>query len=129
MNLTKNILNTNDEISFDPTPKLKSSPIPIKFIPFNADDKNCIYCEEEYVYTFFRTQKYCRKCLSCYLTNITDNNIYLDVYYTTNFECIEHGIRTKELQVIQEVLCFKQILVTDISYPYHDNLYKIYTMS
>ncbi|GBB90454.1 hypothetical protein RclHR1_01740031 [Rhizophagus clarus] len=29
----------NDENTFDPTPKLKSSPIPIKFISFNVNDK------------------------------------------------------------------------------------------
>ena len=37
------IVNANDENSFDPTPRLKSSPIPIKFISFNRSDENCIY--------------------------------------------------------------------------------------
>ena len=34
----------NNENSFDPTPKLKSSPVPISFVSFNRDDNNCIYC-------------------------------------------------------------------------------------
>ncbi|GBC38068.2 kinase-like domain-containing protein [Rhizophagus irregularis DAOM 181602=DAOM 197198] len=36
---------TNDD-SLDPTPKLKSSPVPISFISFNRDDENCIRCEK-----------------------------------------------------------------------------------
>jgi hypothetical protein len=52
------------------------------------------------------------------INDITDNNIYLDVYiYTTDLECSEHEIsRTKVPQSIQEccrnclkILCFKQI--------------------
>src|SRR6266542_2141421 len=106
----------NDENSFDPTPKLKSSPVPIFFVSFNRYDYKCIYCGEEYMETS-SYQKYCKKCLSCYLTNITDNDIYLDVYlYTEDLECNEHEIiRTKVSQNIQEfrncstILCFKQI--------------------
>jgi hypothetical protein len=121
MDLIK-LLKTND----NPTPKLKSSPIPIKFISFNHYDKECIYCGEEYIdVTFINAQKYCKKCLSCYLTNITDNNIYLDVYFTMNSECIEHEIKTKEPQVIQEccknclkVVCFKQIFAYEFSFSF-----------
>ena len=55
------IVNANDENSFDPTPRLKSSPIPIKFIPFNWNDKNCIYCGEKYIKALFCSwQKYCK---------------------------------------------------------------------
>ncbi|UZO14416.1 uncharacterized protein OCT59_005873 [Rhizophagus irregularis] len=114
---------TNDD-SFDPTPKLKSSPVPISFISFNINDKNCIRCDDIYTVTSYTgtlqqdRQKYCKKCLSGYLTNITDKNIYLDVYiFTRNLECNEHEIsRTKEPQNIQEccrncleILCFKQM--------------------
>src|ERR1700733_3836585 len=90
------LVNTNYcESSFDPTPKLKSSPVPILFVSFNWVDDKCIYCGEEYIKTPFyfyenyvkRNQKYCKKCLSSYLTNITDINTYLDVYlYTRNSE-------------------------------------------
>ncbi|CAB5145599.1 unnamed protein product [Rhizophagus irregularis] len=112
------IVNTNDENSFDPTPILKSSPIPIKFISFNKNDENCIYCGEKYIMTLLCWQKYCQKCLSSYINDINDNNIYLDVYiYTMDLECNKHEIsRTKVPQSIQEccgncvkILCFKQI--------------------
>ena len=77
------------ESSFDPTPKLKSSPVPILFFSFNWEDDKCIYCGEEYILTPFyfyeechfgikRHQKYCKKCLLSYLTNITDKNTYMD---------------------------------------------------
>jgi hypothetical protein len=114
------LANTNDENSFDPTPKLKSSPIPINFISFNWDDNNCISCGEYFDWTYYCLQKYCKKCLSSYLTNIIDNNIYLDVYiFSKNLECSEHEIsRAKEPQNIQEccsncleILLFKQISV------------------
>ncbi|CAB4410361.1 unnamed protein product [Rhizophagus irregularis] len=104
---------------FDPTPKLKSSPIPINFIPFdNRKNVYCIFCGEYYNRaTFSIEQKYCKNCLSRYLINITDNNMYLDAYYAMDLECSEHEIRTNEPQVIQEccrnclkVLCFKQML-------------------
>src|SRR5215469_6240729 len=91
--------------SFDPTPKLKSSPVPILFVSFNWEDVNCICCGEEYIGTLFTfNQKYCKKCLSSYLTNLTDINIYLDVcLYTKNLGCNEHEIsRTNEPQNIQE---------------------------
>ncbi|PKY27234.1 kinase-like protein [Rhizophagus irregularis] len=111
------LLKLNDENSFDPTPKLKSSPVPIFFVSFNCDDKNCFHCGEEY--TEMTIYRYCKKCLSYYLTNITDtNNIYLDVHlFTKELECNKHEIsRTKVPQNIQEccrncltILCFKQI--------------------
>ncbi|PKY21309.1 hypothetical protein RhiirB3_524926, partial [Rhizophagus irregularis] len=114
MELTK-ILNYD---SFDPTPKLKSSPVPISFVSFNRDDPNCIHCGDKYVRTACK-QYYCKKCLSYYLANITDNNLYLDVsVLTENLECGEHKISmTKEPQNIQEccrnclgIFCFKQLL-------------------
>ncbi|GET61706.1 kinase-like domain-containing protein [Rhizophagus irregularis DAOM 181602=DAOM 197198] len=108
------IINTNDKNSFDPTPRLKSSPIPIKFISFNWRDINCIYCGEKYIDTLFVSQKYCKKCLSRYINDMTNNNIYLDVYITTmDLECSEHEIsRTNVPQSIGNcvrILCFKQI--------------------
>ncbi|GBB98678.1 hypothetical protein RclHR1_00330005 [Rhizophagus clarus] len=125
------LVNTNNENSFDPTPRLKSSPIPIKFISFNGSDENCVYCGEKYIEALFSReyidnyyrlkyykQKYCKKCLSSYIDDITDNNMYLDVdIYTMDSECSEHEIsKTKVPQCIQEccrnclrILCFKQI--------------------
>src|SRR6266496_5864261 len=99
----------NDKNSFDPTPKLKSSPVPILFVSFNREDENCIHCGDKYTKVLFCdqkycNQKYCKKCLSHYLTNITDKSIYLDVYvFTKDLECSEHEIsRSKEPQNIQE---------------------------
>src|SRR5688572_18920258 len=91
------LANTNDENSFDPTPRLKSSPIPIKFISFNSEDKNCVYCGEEYIETVLcPDQKYCKKCLLSYINDITDKNTYLDVYiYTKDLECSDHKINTR----------------------------------
>ncbi|UZO07148.1 uncharacterized protein OCT59_027445 [Rhizophagus irregularis] len=110
------IVNTNDENSFDPTPRLKSSPIQIKFISFNVNDENCVYCGEKYIKALLSYQYYCQKCLSRYINDITENDIYLDVHYTMDLECSEHEIsRTKIPQSIQEccgncvrILCFKQ---------------------
>jgi hypothetical protein len=112
------LVKLNEENSFDPTPKLKSSPVPIFFISFNENDDNCIQCGEEYTLTLIHSQKYCKKCLSNYLINITDNNMYLDVYLLTeDLECNEHEIsKTKVPQNIQEccrncltIIFFKQI--------------------
>ncbi|GET64085.1 kinase-like domain-containing protein [Rhizophagus irregularis DAOM 181602=DAOM 197198] len=113
MELTKKL----NYVSFDPTPKLKSSPVPILFVSFNMNDLNCIHCGDEYVKTVCE-QYYCKKCLLYYLANITDNNLYLDIYVLTeNLECGEHEISmTKEPQNIQKccknclgIFCFKQI--------------------
>ncbi|CAB5145956.1 unnamed protein product [Rhizophagus irregularis] len=113
------LANTKNEKFFDPTPRLKSSPIPIKFISFNKFDLNCIYCGEKYFETLLcHDQKYCKKCLSRYINDITDDNIYLDIYYIMALECNQHEIsKTKVPQSIQEccrncirVLCFKQII-------------------
>src|ERR1043166_5784534 len=119
------LVNANDENSFDPTPKLKSSPIPTLFVHFNWNDQKCFHCGNEYTETLFYYQKYCKTCLSRYITEITDNNMYLDMsIYTTNLECSDHEMRDKELliQNIQEwyeicsgVSCFKQI------HTYHQN--------
>ncbi|GBB98720.1 hypothetical protein RclHR1_00330047 [Rhizophagus clarus] len=122
--------NEIDHIKFlflSPTPKLKPSLIPIKFISFNENDYNCDYCGEEYTKALFSMsqgcrQRYCKKCLSSYLTNITEINIYLDIrIFTRNLKCNEHEISgTKESQNIQEccrncldILFFKQIPVDD----------------
>src|SRR6266516_7280260 len=128
------LVKTIDENSFDPTPKLKSSPIPISFVSFNNDDRNCINCGDNYDVVLLYQQKYCKKCLSRYLANITDNNIYLDVYYTMNIECSEHEIsRTKEPQNIQEccrhcleILFFKQIPAYYINYDTSGPYYNLY---
>jgi hypothetical protein len=124
-------VSTIEENSFDPTPRLKSSPIPIKFISFNKDDENCICCGEKYIQSLLSyKQKYCKKCLSSYINDTTDYNLYLDVL--VDLECSDHEInKTKVPQSIQEccgdlkILSFKQIL-EDHSTPggKYDKVYK-----
>ena len=53
-------MNTNNENSFDPTPKLKSSPVPILFISFNYIENYCNYCGNAYSETLVLKQKYCK---------------------------------------------------------------------
>src|SRR5581483_10811016 len=97
-------LNTNNENSFDPTPKLKSSLLPILFVPFNKDDRNCFHCGDEYTLTLFYDQKYCKKCLSRYIVDTTDNNICLDMcIYTTNLKCDEHEMSRNKESLIQNI--------------------------
>src|SRR5256885_806297 len=85
------LVNTNSENSFDPTPKLKSSPVPILFISFNNDEDKCSYCGNKYSKTLQLKQKYCKNCLFWYIKYTTDDNIYLDVrIVTNNTRCIEH---------------------------------------
>ncbi|CAB5186029.1 unnamed protein product [Rhizophagus irregularis] len=125
--------NTDDEYSFDLTPKLKSSPIKILFVSFNESDKKCIYCGEEYIKTIFCRQKYCKKCASCYITDIKYNNIYLDLnLYIENLKCCENERSgTYEPQNIQEccrncleILYFKQIPVRYSYKSKYRNLYE-----
>ena len=107
--------------SFDPTPKLKSSPVPISFIPFinNCKDK-CDCCGFKFSKTY-SGQKYCKNGLTSYIKNLTDNNTYLDVRIsTTNIQCSEHEPRNSNFYThnIQDwcVICsrifhFKQMVV------------------
>ncbi|PKC09516.1 kinase-like protein [Rhizophagus irregularis] len=96
----------------DPSPKLKSSPIPILFISFNEKDNNCLNCEGEYIWTPFCSQKYCKKCFSLYITDINNNSdVYLDVYL---LGCNKHkiiGITNIEecCRNCLKILYFKQI--------------------
>ncbi|EXX67400.1 Cdc15p [Rhizophagus irregularis DAOM 197198w] len=129
------LANTKNEKFFDPTPRLKSSPIPIKFISFNKFDLNCIYCGEKYIETLLcHDQKYCKKCLSRYINDITDDNIYLDIYYTMVLEySVHHEIsKTKVPQKCCRnyrncirILYFKQIIGSFNEYPTNNNVINI----
>ncbi|PKC72099.1 hypothetical protein RhiirA1_438458 [Rhizophagus irregularis] len=52
---------------------LKSSSIPISFIPFNKNKDNCD-CGNKYSKTLLFNQKYCKKCISGYIKLILNNN-------------------------------------------------------
>lgn len=67
----------------DPTPKLEFSPVPILFLPFNNEKLKCSNCGNEYSTTYLYKKKYCKQCLSSYIENIADNNIYFDVKIIT----------------------------------------------
>ena len=75
-------MDTSDENSFDPTPKLTSNPIPVLFIPLNHNESKCNYCESKYSVTQL-LQKYCKSCLFQYIKLTTGSNTadtYLDVH-------------------------------------------------
>jgi hypothetical protein len=120
-------MDKNDN-SFDPTPRLKSSPVPILFIPFNNDEYKCNYCENEYSKTLKFEQKYCKNCLFLYIKDTTaaGNNTCLDVnIITNNSQCIEHeGIRnnfyTTNIQewceCCSEVSYFRQVIPNTSSF-------------
>ena len=76
---------------FDATPKLRSSPERILFIPFNNEKSKC-NCGNTFSITLSYKQKYCKICLSSYIKSVIDNNTYLDVHVNTNGDanCIEH---------------------------------------
>jgi hypothetical protein len=114
------LINKNND-SFDPTPRLKSSPIPAFFIPFKNNEEKCNYCENKYSVTLEFKQKYCKNCFLKYIKCTMDNNIYLDVYINTSKtnECIKHEvISTKNVQewceYCSEVLYFRQIVPNDL---------------
>src|SRR5581483_8799296 len=89
---------------FDPTPKLKSSPLPILFISFNECDVKCFHCENKYTKTLFFGQRYCKKCLSRYIADTTDNNICLDMcIYTMKLDCNEHEMSRNKGSLIRNI--------------------------
>ncbi|PKY29537.1 kinase-like protein [Rhizophagus irregularis] len=104
--------NINNENSFDPTPKLKSSPIPIKFVSFNHEDIKCINCGENYIKAHFYWQYYCKKCLISYLNEVTDNNLYLDVYYTMKVKCDEHEISQIKVPKTNQECCGNCLIIS-----------------
>jgi hypothetical protein len=100
-------LTTSMENSFDPTPRLISSPIKILFVSF---DINKITCDCGNMYTTTSLlQRYCNNCYSEYIKNITNfGNLsaYLDI--NTNHD---------------ETLYFKQIVT---NYSFHFNIHNTY---
>ncbi|CAB5212012.1 unnamed protein product [Rhizophagus irregularis] len=119
---------TNNE---DPTPKLKSSPIPILFIPFNNKDNKCNYCGNKYSKTLLFSQKYCKKCLFKFIKDtIGDNATYLDVHISKNeTRCIEHeaDLCTGNIQEwcihCSEISYFKQV-ISPLSFPKYNRILK-----
>jgi hypothetical protein len=113
--------NTNND---DPTPKLKSSPVPILFIPFSNKDNECNYCGNKYSMTPLFGQMYCKECLFKFIKDTTDDHAtYLDVHISKkNGRCIGHltDICTGNIQEwckhCSNIVHFKQI-ITSLSFP------------
>jgi hypothetical protein len=113
-----------DNNTFDPTPRLKSSPVPALFIPFKNNENKCNYCGIEYSKTIEFEQKYCKNCLFWYIKYTTGTNTYLDAYIVTNSnaQCIEHkanrnNFSTTNIQewceYCSEISYFKQAIPAD----------------
>ncbi|CAB5189617.1 unnamed protein product [Rhizophagus irregularis] len=123
--------------SFDPTPRLKSCPVPILFIPFNKDENTCNYCGDEYSETL-KFQKYCKNCFTSYIkniTNITDNNnnTHLDVHINTKNACKKHKKTRNKFHTVNikewcehcsEISWFVQVPSNDILFNYRYNSLK-----
>ncbi|RGB33782.1 kinase-like domain-containing protein [Rhizophagus diaphanus] len=113
-------MNTDND-PFDPTPNLKSSPVPVLFIPFKNNEEKCNYCGNEYSKSLKYDQKYCKNCLFWYVQYITGNNKYLDAHIiTNNSQCIKHKATRNDFYTtnIQEwceycskILYFIQVVV------------------
>ncbi|CAB5217525.1 unnamed protein product [Rhizophagus irregularis] len=134
---------------------LKSSSIPISFIPFNKNKDNCD-CGNKYSKTLLFNQKYCKKCISGYIKLILNNNdnitpsidqlhnfylfkwVIIDVIiYTDNsIVCNNHEDKDFDKYEIQEfrgwcencskILYFKQVISDYLPSPSHiDNNCKL----
>jgi hypothetical protein len=121
--------------SFDSTPRLKSSPVPVLFIPFKNDEKKCNYCGIEYSNTIKFKQKYCKNCLFWYIKYTIGNNTCLDTCIVTNnvqcivYEANRNNFSTMNIQewceYCSEVLYFRQITPNTLSFC--KNLFSICT--
>ncbi|GBC28526.2 kinase-like domain-containing protein [Rhizophagus irregularis DAOM 181602=DAOM 197198] len=112
-------MNTDND-PFDPTPNLKSSPVPVLFIPFKNNEDKCNCCGTEYSKSLKYDQKYCKVCLFWHIQYITGNNTYLDVLISTNnSQCIKHKATRNDFyttniqewcEYCSEILYFTQVV-------------------
>src|SRR4051812_44425250 len=109
-------METNNKNFFDPTPRLKFSPIPILFIPFNINDSKCNVCGNDYSKTLLYEQKYCKKCLAMYIkdtANNEDNDTYLDIHINNDKQGTSCNVQ--EWREYSEISYFKQIFTSFFS--------------
>jgi hypothetical protein len=122
-----------DNNTFDPTPRLKSSPVPVFFIPFMNNENKCNYCGVEYSKTIEFEQKYCKNCLFWYVKYTTGNNTYLDVHIiTNNSQCTEHEVNRNNFctmniqewcEYCSEISYFRQVVPnTSLFYNFYKSL-------
>ncbi|PKY59770.1 hypothetical protein RhiirA4_482787 [Rhizophagus irregularis] len=109
------IILTSIKNFFEPTSKLKSSPIQISFVPFNINKSVCD-CGNVYSETIL-LQKFCKNCLFVYIKNIKNFDAYLDIHYKKHL-----GIE-EQFEILSEGLYFKQI-ITNHSLLFYDKLYE-----
>ncbi|CAB5182280.1 unnamed protein product [Rhizophagus irregularis] len=115
-----------DNNTFDPTPRLKSSPVPVLFIPFKNDENMCNYCGDKYSVTLKFKQKYCKNCLFLYIKDTKGNDTYLDTYIiTNNAQCIKHEVNRNNFNTMNiqewceycsEVSYFRQVIPNTLSF-------------
>ncbi|GBB97731.1 hypothetical protein RclHR1_03050020 [Rhizophagus clarus] len=103
----------NNENSFEPTPRLKSSPTEILFVPFSMYKIRCD-CGNKYSDASL-SQKYCKNCLYKYIEKVHNFSIHLDIHSG------EHLHVNNIANNLPESLYFKQIvnnhsLIHDKSY-------------
>ncbi|PKY54999.1 hypothetical protein RhiirA4_474168 [Rhizophagus irregularis] len=98
---------------FDPTPRLKSSYMPIWFIPFN-NENNCSNCNCEYSETTFFKQKYCEYCIKKFYDN--NPSKCLDIQISTNIKYENESIKNIEFGTPSlQKWYFKQIIPSTYS--------------
>ncbi|RIA93035.1 hypothetical protein C1645_819971 [Glomus cerebriforme] len=112
-----------DEYPFNPTPKLKSSPLINLFIAFNINDEKCSYCGNYYSLTLL-SQKYCKHCFFKHI-NYTANSI--DVCISTNKNTLRCKHKSSSINICtqniqewckrcSEVSHFNQIITKSMLY-------------
>jgi hypothetical protein len=111
-------------MNFDPTPRLKSSPVQIFFLPFNNEKLNCYNCGDKYSDTILYKQKYCKQCLLRYIKNIKSNE-YFDVkIIANNTPCIIKHEPTRNTNFITRNIQEWCEICSEISYfkNYYDHI-------
>src|SRR4051812_43296865 len=105
---------------YEPTPRLKSSPIQISFVLFNTNENIKCDCGHIYSQTLF-FQFYCRNCLLVYMENITNFDTYLDIHNNINKHSDKLNIEEQYEEWFRN-LCFKQIVTNKLLYSEKYNL-------
>jgi hypothetical protein len=111
------LIHTNIKNSFEPTPRLRSSPIRIPFVPFNINKYLCDNCEHLFSKTFL-LQQFCKNCLFVYIKNVTNFDTYLDIRNNkySNVSNIE-----EQFEEWSKYLRFKQVITNQV---FRDNKWR-----
>src|SRR6266536_3519244 len=89
------IMNTSNN-SFDPTPRLKSSPVPVLFIPFKNNENNARCIEHKETGNNFCTtniQEWCEYCSEIsYFRQIIPNDLSFNNYLLNIYRNIDYKL-------------------------------------